>query len=109
MILNKFKSSSLFQALKNISLQLLALSLFSCNKTSQINANKAYVSFTHVAYEAGPLTLIIGGDTVFSDVPYDSATGFPYGTVTSQISNTTILENNDSFLTGFSNFRQGAN
>jgi len=109
MILNKFKSVSLAARLKTISLQLIALSIFSCNKTSNISANKANVSFTHVAYGVGPLTLMINGDTVFSAIPYDSATGYPYGIVTSQVSNTTIFENSDSFLTGFSSFRQGAN
>jgi hypothetical protein len=111
MILNKFSSASLTARLKTISLQLLALSLFSCNKTSNISANKAFVSFTHVAYNVGPLTLLINGkdSAVFSAIPFDSATGHPYATATSQISNTTILDNNnDSFLTGFSSFRQGA-
>jgi hypothetical protein len=109
MILNKFSSVSLSDRLKVLTLQLMALSLFSCNKTANISANKAYVSFTHVAYEVGTLTLKINDSTVFSAIPYDSATGHPYGTVTSQISNTSILENNnDSFLSGFSSFRQGA-
>lgn len=108
MILNKFRSISLVSRLKAISLQLIALSLFSCNKTANISANKAFVSFTHVAYGVGPLTLRINDSTVFSAIPYDSATGAPYGTVVSQISNTSIFENTDSFLTGFSSFRQGA-
>ncbi len=109
MILNKFSSISLSGRLKVLTLQLMALSLFSCNKTANISANKAYVSFTHVAYEVGTLTLKINDSAVFSAIPYDSATGHPYGTVTSQISNTSILENNnDSFLSGFSSFRQGA-
>src|SRR5436305_5775759 len=103
---NRFFSSS---GLRALSLQLLALSIFSCDKTANISANKANVSFTHVAYGVGPLTLKINGDTVFSAIPYDSATGYPYGIVTSQVSNTTIFENTDSFLTGFSSFRQGAN
>jgi hypothetical protein len=108
MILNKFSSVSLSGRLKVLSLQFLALSLFSCNKTANISANKAFVSFTHVAYGVGPLTLKINDSTVFSAIPYDSATGHPYATVTSQISNTSIFENNDSFLSGFSSFRQGA-
>jgi hypothetical protein len=109
MILNKFSSVSLSGRLKVLSLQLMALSLFSCNKTANISANKAFVSFTHVAYGVGSLTLKINDSTVFLAIPYDSATGHPYGTVTSQISNTSILENNnDSFLSGFSSFRQGA-
>jgi hypothetical protein len=109
MILNKFSSVSLSGRLKVLTLQLMSLSLFSCNKTANISANKAFVSFTHVAYGVGPLTLKINNSIVFSMVPYDSATGHPYDTVTSQISNTSILENNnDSFLSGFSSFRQGA-
>ncbi|HLA57822.1 MAG TPA: hypothetical protein VK622_03635 [Puia sp.] len=108
MILNKFSSVSLSGRLKVLSLQILALSLFSCNKTANINANKAFVSFTHLAYNVGPLTLLINDDTLFSAIPFDSATGHPYATVTSRISNTSIFENKDSFLTGFSSFRQGA-
>lgn len=108
MILNKFKRVPLAARLKTISLQVIALSLFSCNKTANINANKAFVSFTHVAYQVDPLTLIISGDTVFKDIPYDSATGHPYATVTSRVSNTDITENNDSFLSGFLSLRQGA-
>ncbi|HEX3767841.1 MAG TPA: hypothetical protein VHT72_05655 [Puia sp.] len=106
--MNKFSSVSLTGRLKTLSLQLLALSLFSCNKTANINANKAYVSFTHVAYGVGPLTLVINADSLFSAIPYDSATGHPYATVVSQVSNTSIFENNDTFLSGFSSFRQGA-
>src|ERR1700755_1367007 len=101
MILNKFNLISQFRKLGILSIQLLTLSLFSCNKTANINANKAFVSFTHVAYQVNPLTLVIDGDTVFKDIPYDSATGHPYATVTSRISNTSIFENSDSFLTGF--------
>jgi hypothetical protein len=108
MILNKFSNVSLAGRLKTISLRLIALSLFACNKTANISSNKAFVSFTHVAYNVGPLTLRINDITVFSEIPYDSATGHPYATVTSQISNTSIIENNDSFLSGFSSFRQGA-
>ncbi len=108
MILNKFSSASLAARLKTICLQLIALSLFSCNKTANISANKAFVSFMHVAYHVEPLTLKINDSTLFLAIPYDSATGHPYGTVTSQISNTSVFENNDSFLSGFSSFRQGA-
>jgi hypothetical protein len=108
MILNKFNSAALTARLKTISLQLIALSIFSCNKTANISANKAFVSFTHVAYQVGPLTLRINDVDVFTAIPYDSATGHPYATVTSQVSNTSILESSDTFLTGFSSFRQGA-
>ncbi|HEY2347932.1 MAG TPA: hypothetical protein VGH64_02900 [Puia sp.] len=109
MILNKFSHISLAGRLRNISLQLLALSLFSCNKTANISANKAFVSFTHMAYNVDPLTLIINNkDTIFASVPFGTATGHPYATVTSQVTNTSIFENTDSFLNGFSSFRQGA-
>jgi hypothetical protein len=108
MILNKFSSVSLSGRLKTLSIQLIVLSLFSCNKTANINANKAFVSFTHVAYGVGPLTLKINDDSIFWAIPYDSATGYPYANVTSQVSNTSIFENNDTFLSGFSSFRQGA-
>ena len=108
MILNKFSSVTLSGRLKVLSVQLMALSLFSCNKTANISANKAFVSFMHVAYQVDPLTLKINDSTVFLAIPYDSATGHPYANVTSQISNASIFENSDSFLSGFSSFRQGA-
>ncbi len=113
MILNKIRSLCSAPYLCVLSPKLFALSLifvFSCNKSADINGNKAFVSFTHYAYNVNPLTLEINGDTVFSAIPFDSATGYPYVTVTSQISNTSIFEQNnvDTFLTGFSSFRQGA-
>jgi len=108
MILNKFSSVSLSGRLKTLSLQIIVLSLFSCNKTADITANKAFVSFTHVAYQVGPLTLRINDLDVFTAIPFDSATGHPYASVTSQVSNTSILESSDTFLSGFSSFRQGA-
>jgi hypothetical protein len=109
MILNRFSNIPASGRLMVLSFKLCIISLFSCNKTSNISANKAFVSFTHVAYNVDSLTLRIGGNTVFSSIPFDSATGHPYATVTSQISNTTILEHGvDSFLSGFSSFRQGA-
>ena len=101
MILNKFSSVTLSGRLKVLSVQLMALSLFSCNKTANISANKAFVSFMHVAYQVDPLTLKINDSTVFLAIPYDSATGHPYANVTSQISNASIFENSDSFLSGF--------
>jgi len=108
MILNEFNPLSLSGIIKSLSFQLLVMGLFSCNKTSNISANKAFVSFTHYAYQVGPLTLKIGTTDVFSAVPFDSATGYPYGTVVSQVSNTSVMEESDTFLTGFSSFRQGA-
>jgi hypothetical protein len=108
MILNRFSNMHAPGRLMVLSFQLLAFSLFSCNKTSNVSANKAFVSFTHVAYNVDSLTLRIDGNTVFSSIPFDSATGHPYATVTSKISNASIFENSDSFLTGFSSFRQGA-
>jgi hypothetical protein len=108
MILNKFSRITQPFRLKALSLQLMALGLFSCNKTANISANKAYVSFSHYAYNVDSLTLNIDGQTIFSSIPFDSATGYPYATVTSQVSNTAILGKNDTFLTGFSSFRQGS-
>jgi hypothetical protein len=108
MILNKFSSVSLSARLKTISLQFIALSLFSCNKTANINSNKAFISFTDVAYQVDALTFKINGDMVFTAIPYDSATGIPYAPVTSQVSNTFIFENSDTLLSGFTSFRQGA-
>ena len=67
MILNKFSTVSLAARLKTISLQLLALSLFSCNKTANINANKSFVGLTHLAYNVAAIKLTLNGKDLFPD------------------------------------------
>ena len=75
MILNKFSSISIFR-LRKVGLQFLALSLFSCNKTANINANKSFVSVTHVAYGVGPLTVTANGTPFYSGtLSFSNTTG----------------------------------
>jgi hypothetical protein len=114
MILNKFSSISLATRLKTISLQLIALSLFSCNKTSNINANKSYVSMTHLAYNVGAVKLTLNGDTLFHDsLAFGQTTGYPgnpYDTTTSKVSLMDIFLARDTgaHISGNAAFRQGA-
>jgi hypothetical protein len=110
MILNKFRPISLSSKLKALTLQLLVLSLLSCNKTSNINANKAYVSLTHVAYNVDPLKIFFNRDSLFSGTLAFGQTsgvpGNPYDTVTSRIGelflgtadSSTSKQGNASFL-----------
>ena len=110
MILNKFRPVSLSSKLKALSLQLLALGLFSCNKTSNINANKAFVNLTHVAYNVDPLKFFFDGKFLFSGTlafgQTTGVTGNPYDTVTSRIGelflgtadSSTSKQGNASFL-----------
>src|SRR5664279_820403 len=109
MILNKFRSISFFR-LRTVSLQLLALSLFSCNKTANINANKSFVSITHVANGVGPLTVAVSGSPLFSGtLSFGNTTGDslnPYDTTTSRISELTINENSNTLLSGNAAFQQ---
>jgi hypothetical protein len=109
MILNKFRSVSFFR-LRTFSLQLLAISLFSCNKTANINANKSFVSVTHVAYGVGPLTATLNGDSLYSGtISFGNTTGDslnPYDTTTSRISDLMINENSVPLLSGNAAFQQ---
>jgi hypothetical protein len=110
MILNKFRPFSLSGKLKALSLQLFALSLFSCNKTANINANKAFISLTHVAYGVDPLKIYFDGKLLFpSAIAFGQTTGTsdnPYDTATSRIGelflgtpdSSTSKQGNASFL-----------
>src|SRR4030095_15460948 len=95
MILNKFSNFSLGRKLKSFSLQLLALSLFSCNKTANINANKAFVALTHVAYGVGSLNIALDGENLLPNrIPFGTTSGTPgspYDTTTSRISQMQLL------------------
>jgi hypothetical protein len=115
MILNKFTPFSWFHTLKVFSFQLLAFGLFSCNKTANVNGNKAFLGVTHVAYGVGPLNLTVEGDTLLpfavslgqtSGIP-----GNPYDTVISRVNYLSIfLEQNPAqpFLQGNAAFQQQA-
>jgi hypothetical protein len=109
MILNKFSSVSYFR-LRTFSLQLLAISLFSCNKTANINANKSFVSITHLAYGVGPLTVAVNGSPLFSGtLAFSNTTGDslnPYDTTTSRISELMVNENSNTLLSGNASFEQ---
>jgi hypothetical protein len=114
MILNKFRTGSLFNLVKAFCLQLMALSLFSCNKTANINANKSYVGFTHVAYGVGPLSLTLDQIPLFSSIPFGATTGVdgnPYDTVTSRINYMLLysgqLPDTTNLLQGNTAFQQG--
>jgi hypothetical protein len=112
MILNKFSPNSVFFKLRAICFQLLALSVFSCNKTANINGNKAFVALTHVAYGVGSLNLFfpISGDSLLpAGIFFGSTSGIagnPYDTVTSRISDLQ-LSGDTLFLTGNAGFQQG--
>ena len=112
MILNKFRTVSIFQLLQAFSLQLLALSLFSCTKTANSNANKTYIAVTHVAYGAGPINITLGGDSLlpgplaFGNTSGDTA-GNPYDTATAGVQDLAVYQGSTSVLSGNAAFQQG--
>jgi hypothetical protein len=111
MILNKFRHRSLFHLCKALSLQLLAISLFSCAKTANSNANKSYVALTHVAYGVGPLNLALDGDSLIpAPVAFGNTSGtqgYPYDTTTSRVDFMQLIQGSDILLGGNSAFQQG--
>jgi hypothetical protein len=112
MILNKFRPDSVFFKLRTVCLQLLALSLFSCNKTANISGNKAFVALTHVAYGVGSLNLFFpnSGDSLLpARISFGNTSGIagnPYDTATSRISDMQLI-GDTLFLTGNAGFQQG--
>jgi hypothetical protein len=112
MILNKFRQFSLHSFLKSISLQFLALSLFSCSKTANSNENKAFIALTHVAYGVGPINIVLDGDSLLSvPLPFGSTSGspsFPYDTTVSRVSDMELVQGNQVILRGNSAFQQGS-
>ena len=118
MILNKFHFHSNLANPKALSVKLLAfclIILFSCNKSSNINANTAYVALTHVAYNLPPIGLSLSGDSsVFSaPLPFGQTTGTPgnpYSTTPSRVSRMSIYLASDTAVNihGNAAFRQGA-
>src|SRR5882762_4099566 len=113
MILNKISNISLSGKLRALSLQLLALSLFSCNKTANINGNKSYVALTHLAYGVGAINLSLNGIPLFPDsLSFGKTTGSdgnPYDTTISQVSLMKIYLAGDTSInvSGNAAFRQG--
>jgi len=114
MILNKFSGLSPSVRIKSLSLQLIVLSLFSCNKTSNINSNKSFVGLTHVAYNVGPISLTLNGKYLFpNSLSFGETTGYPgnpYDTTISQVSSMNIFlaQDTSANITGNAAFRQGA-
>ena len=112
MILNNFRPVSVFQWLKALGIQFLALSLFSCNKTAEINANKSFVGMTHVAYGVGPLNLFLDSSSLFP-TPIDfgqtsGVPGYPYDTVVSRINYMQVKQDAEILLFGNAAFQQGS-
>jgi hypothetical protein len=113
MIFNKFRLTSFCDKIKALCLQLLALSLFSCNKSANINANKSFVGLTHVAYGVGPISLTLDGTLLFTNpLAFGLTTGVdgnPYDTTISRISYMDIFLAQDSSMSVHGNaaFQQG--
>ncbi len=113
MIFNKFRPISFCGKIKALCLQLLALSLFSCNKSININANKAFVGLTHVAYGVGPVSMTIDGTLLFANpLAFGLTTGFPgnpYDTTVSRISDMNIFlaQDTSANISGNAAFQQG--
>lgn len=113
MILNKFSSLSLSGKLRIFVLQFFAIGIFSCNKTANINGNKAFVGLTHVAYGVGPLNVFFpndGDSLMASRISFGNTSGisgYPYDTATSRISDMQLL-GDTVLLSGNAAFQQGA-
>jgi hypothetical protein len=112
MILNKFSQLSLCGALKSFSLQLLALSLFSCSKTANSTENKAYIAVTHVAYGLGPVNITLNNDSLLP-IPLSfgntsGSPGNPYDTAVSRISDMQLVQGTQILMHGNSAFQQGS-
>jgi hypothetical protein len=112
MILNKFSTISFSGRLKSLSLQLLALSLFSCSKTANSTENKSYVGVTHVAYGVGPINIVLDGDSLLpAPLPFGSTSGspsYPYDTAVSRVSQMELVQGGQVILQGNSAFQRGA-
>lgn len=114
MILNKFSPVFFSNKIKTLCLQLLALSLFSCNKSANENANKSFIGLTHVAYGIGPVSMTINGTLLFSSpLAFGKTTGIdgnPYDTTVSRISEMNIFLTQDPSMgiKGNTAFQQGS-
>src|SRR5271155_5660385 len=102
MILNKSKPGSFSCKLKTIGLQLLALSLFSCNKSTNNAGDKAFVGLTHIAYGVGPIGLTMDGTPLFSNpLAFGLTTGVdgnPYDTTVSRVSEMNVFLSQDTSI-----------
>ena len=114
MILNKSKPVSLSHKMKTIGLQLLVLSLFSCNKSANSYANKSFVGLTHVAYGLGPLGMTMDGTPLFTTpLSFGLTTGVdgnPYDTTVSRVTDLNIFLAQDTSMNVHGNaaFQQGS-
>jgi hypothetical protein len=114
MILNKSKPDSLYCKMKTIGLQLLVLSLFSCNKSANSYANKSFVGLTHVAYGVGPLGMTMDGTPLFTTpLSFGLTTGVdgnPYDTTVSRVTDLNIFLAQDTSMNVHGNaaFQQGS-
>jgi hypothetical protein len=113
MILNKSRPGSLTSIFRAISIQILIFSLFSCNKSANINANKAFVGLTHVAYGVGPVGLTLDGTPLFTTpLAFGSFTGvqgYPYDTTVSRVTemNLFLAQDSSMHISGNAAFQQG--
>lgn len=111
MILNKFpeicggRSTSLM-------LLFLAINLFSCKKTANSNANKAYVNFTHVAYQTGPLSVTFNGSLLYTPpLAFGQTTGnsmSPYDTTTAGVHDMQVILNDTVLISGNTALQQSS-
>jgi hypothetical protein len=112
MILNKFSNNSFRTLLPALSLMLLALSVFCCKKTANINANKAFVNVIHTAYNTGPVTLEFGGVPLFTTpLPFGSSSGTtanPYDTTTAGVEDLQLFQDSVLLLSGNTALQQAA-
>jgi hypothetical protein len=114
MILNKCKPRSISSKIKTIGLQLIALSLFSCNKSTNIAGDKAFVGVTHVAYGIGPIGMTIDGIPLFSTpLSFGMTTGMagnPYDTTVSRVAEMNLFLALDTSMSikGNAAFQQGS-
>jgi hypothetical protein len=113
MILNKSKPGFLSGKIKTFGLQLLALSLFSCNKSTTNHADESFVGLTHVAYGVGPISMTIAGTPLFSTpLSFGNTSGVdgnPYDTTISKVSDMNIFLAQDTSINihGNTAFQQG--
>jgi hypothetical protein len=102
MILNKSRPVFHSGNIKTFVLQLLALSLFSCNKSTTNQADKSFVGLTHVAYGLGPIGMSIDGIPLFSTpLSFGNTSGFdgnPYDTTISKVSDMNIFMAQDTSM-----------
>jgi hypothetical protein len=110
MILNKFRR--IFRGRPGtLILLFFAINLFSCKKTANINANKAYVNVTHTAYNAGKITLNFDGVPLFPDsLAFGETTGNsnnPYDTTTAGVHDLQVLTDT-VVISGNTALQQGA-